>query len=242
MASLKGSVAIITGASRGVGRETAIKLAEEGCHVVLAARTESELNQIADKASSYGVTALPVVTDVSKEEDVKKLVSETLEQFGKIDILINNAGIGKYGTIDEISVDDYDAMMNTNMKSTFLCSKFVLPEMKKQEQGHILNVASVAGLRGLPNEAVYCATKHAQRGFAQSLDYEARPYGVKVSCISPGGINTDFAIGSGREKGDPALENFLKPEQVADVIIHTLKQPEDARIIEVTMRPMSEPL
>ncbi|WP_066174900.1 SDR family oxidoreductase [Bacillus marinisedimentorum] len=239
---LQGKTAIITGASKGVGKAAALKLADEGCNIVLAARSENLLQELAGQIEEKGVKALSLPLDISKEEDVRSLVDKTISTFGSIDILINNAGVGVYGPIEEITVEDYDNMMNINMRGTFLCSKFILPEMKKQRSGHILNVASVAGLRGLPNEAVYCATKHAQRGFAQSLDYEARPHGIKVSSVSPGGINTEFAIGTGRTKGDPELEKFLTADEVADVILYTLKQPENSRIIEVTMRPMSEPL
>ena len=240
--SLTGKVAIITGASRGVGRALALKLAEEGCHVVLAARTTTDLTKVAEEAKAFGVRVLPVTADVSQEVDVQNLVKASIDEFGHVDILVNNAGIGRYGTIEELTVDDYDAMMNTNMRSTFLCTKFVFPEMKKQKSGHILNIASVAGLKGLPNETIYCATKFAQRGFAQALDYEARPLGIRVSSICPGGINTNFAIGTGRVEGDPVLEEFLTDEEVADVALYTLKQPKNSRIMEVAMRPMREPL
>jgi NADP-dependent 3-hydroxy acid dehydrogenase YdfG len=240
--SLKNEVAIVTGASRGVGKAISLKLAEEGCHVAVVARTETELAELAGEMTGKGVRALPIVADVSQEEDVKKVVEQTLSQFGRVDILVNNAGIGRYGSLEELTVEDYDDMMDTNMRSTFLCTKFVFPKMKEQRKGHILNVASVAGLKGLLNESIYCSTKFAQVGFAQALDYEARPFGVKVSSICPGGINTTFAFGTGRVPGDPRFEDFLNADEVADVILFVLQQPEQARIIQVAMRPMSEPL
>jgi NADP-dependent 3-hydroxy acid dehydrogenase YdfG len=242
MKELKSKVAIVTGASRGVGKSISYRLAEEGCHVVLAARTEGEINEISEEISRKGGSAFPVVTDVTQENDVLRLIQTVKKEFDTVDILINNAGIGKYGSLEDLSIEDYDDMMNTNMRSTFLCSKHVFPEMKMQRSGFIINVASVAGLRGLPNETVYCATKHAQVGFAQALDYEARQYGIKVGNVCPGGINTTFAFGEGRSSGDPHLENFLAPEDVADAVAFILLQPEKSRIIDVTMRPMSETL
>jgi short-subunit dehydrogenase len=243
MSNLVGKVAVITGAGRGVGRAIAEQLGQEGVHVVLVARSENEINQLAnDIEKSHGVTTLAIAADVQSEEDVQRVYDTTLEKFNQIDILVNNAGIGKYGPLEEMSVQDYDDMMNTNMRSTFMFCRLALPHMKNNKAGHILNLASVAGTKGLPNEAIYCATKFAQIGFSQALDHEARPHGVKVSSLNPGGINTTFAFGTGRTPGDPSLEEFLSPENVAEVALFILKQPENARIIDVLMRPMREEL
>lgn len=242
MSHLQDQIAIVTGAGRGVGREVSLMLARKGCKVAAVSRTQSDLDSLAAKIQEEGGTVLTIAADVSQTQAVEQMVEQVVQAFGKIDILINNAGVGKYGTIEELSVEDYDAMMNTNMRSTFLCTKFVYPHMKKQQKGHILNVSSVAGLKGLPHESVYCASKFAQVGFAQALDHEARLHGIKVSSVCPGGINTTFAFGTGRTPGDPKFETFSSAEEVAEVVLFVLQQPEKSRIIEVFMRPMVEPL
>lgn len=147
MSHLQDQVAIVTGAGRGVGRAVSLMLAGKGCKVVAVSRTQTDLDSLAAEIQEEGGTALTIAADVSQTKDVERVVEQVLQAFGKIDILINNAGIGKYGTIEELSVEDYDAMMNTNMRSTFLCTKFVYPHMKKHQKGHILNVSSVAGLK-----------------------------------------------------------------------------------------------
>lgn len=244
--TLNGRVSIVTGAGKGVGRELCKSLLAQGVHVIAATRNEQDLveleletRQIREASSSQ---LFKVVGDVSREEIADEAMKIASEQFGKIDILVNNAGIGIYGPLENLSIDSYDAMMNSNMRSTFLFTKSVLPVMKEHRFGHIVNVASVAGKKGLPNETVYCATKFAQIGFAQALDYEVREFGIKVSSIAPGGIHTHFAIGTGRTENDPAHEEFLDSIDVVKAILFVLEQSPKSRIIELFMRPMSEPL
>ncbi|HEY8426663.1 MAG TPA: SDR family NAD(P)-dependent oxidoreductase [Limnochordales bacterium] len=239
---LDGQVALVTGASRGIGRAVAVRLAREGASVTLFARTESDLRAVAGEVEAAGGRALVVVGDGRKEEDVRRAVQETLGTFGRLDVLVINAGVGKYGPLEEFSADDYDWIMDTNMRSTFLFARHAVPHLKQQGSGYVVVVASVAGKKGLPNEAVYCASKHAQVGFAQALDYELRPHGVKVTTIAPGGVNTYFAFGTGRTPGDPKLQEFLDPEDVAEAVLFAVTQPPKSRIIEVVMRPMREPL
>lgn len=242
----QGKVALVTGAGKGVGKELCIQLLQLGADVIAVTRNEqdllaldSETKAIQEKSNS---TFIPVVGDVSQQETAEKALRVIEEKYGRVDILVNNAGVGIFGTLEELSIDDYDAMMNSNMRSTFIFTKAVLPFMKKYQYGHIVNVASVAGKKGLPNETVYCATKFAQVGFAQALDYEVRHFGIKVSSICPGGINTNFAIGTGREKGDPSLEQFLAAEDVVKAILFILEQSPKSRIIELFMRPITEPI
>ena len=151
-------------------------------------------------------------------------------------------GVGKYGPLNTLSVEDYDWMMNSNMRSSFLCTSAFLPGMLEREEGWVVFVGSVAGLKGLPNESIYCATKFAQMGFAQALDYETREQGVKVSVIAPGGVHTHFAFGTGRTQGDPMLENMMGAEDIAEAVLFAVTQPPKARVFLVGMRPMSEPL
>jgi len=239
---LQNKIALVTGASRGIGRATARLLAENGAGVVVTARTEEELQTLAAEIEAIGSQTLLVTADVTREEDVERLQERALEAFGRVDILVNNVGVGKYGPLSALSVEDYDWMMDSNMRSSFLCTRAFLPPMLAREEGWIVFVGSVAGLKGLPNESVYNASKFAQYGFAQSLDYETRERGVKVSYVAPGGVHTHFAFGTGRTAGDPMLAEMMEPETVASAILFAVTQPENARVFLVGMRPMSEPL
>lgn len=239
---LRGKTALVTGASRGIGEATALLLGAAGANVVLAARNQLELDDLAGRLAAIGAAALPLAVDVSDGEDVAFLKQAAVERFGQVDILVNNAGVGKYGPLATLTVEDYDWMMNTNMRSSFLCTHAFLPEMLERESGWIVFVASVAGLKGLPNEAVYCASKFAQIGFAQAIDYETREKGVKVSVVAPGGVHTHFAFGTGRTAGDPQLEEMMDAEDIAQAVLFAVTQPPKARVFMIGMRPMSEPL
>ncbi|MBW4437367.1 MAG: SDR family oxidoreductase [Pleurocapsa minor GSE-CHR-MK-17-07R] len=240
--TIQDKVALITGASRGIGRAAALALAAEGAHVVVTARTQSELESLADEIVTMGRRALVVAGDAANEDDVKRLHAETMAEFGHVDILVNNAGVGKYGPLGNLSVADYDWMMNTNMRTTFLVTHAFLGEMQARKQGNIVFIGSVAGLKGLPMEAVYCASKHAQYGFATALDAECREHNIKVSYIAPGGVHTYFAFGTGRTQGDPVLEEFLDSEDVAEAVVFAVMQPPKSRVFLIGMRPMREAL
>lgn len=240
--TLKGKVAVVTGAGRGIGAATAIALGEAGAHVVATARTSADLDAVVARLVAAGAEGLPVVADLTRETDVERLKSAALDRFGQVDILVNNAGVGKYGPLSSLTAADYDWMMDTNMRSSFLCTSAFLPGMLARRQGWVVFVASVAGLKGLPNESIYCATKFAQIGFAQALDYETREQGVKVSVVAPGGVQTTFAFGTGRSEGDPRLEGMMAAEDVAEAVLFAVTQPEKVRVFMVGMRPMSEPL
>ncbi len=239
---LKDKVAMVTGASRGIGEATALTLAQAGADVIVTARNSDELAALAERLERMGVAALPVAADLTLEEDVDRLRDAVLARFGRVDILINNAGVGKYGPLASLSAADYDWMMNTNMRSSFLCTSAFLPGMLARRQGWVVFVSSVAGLKGLPNESVYCATKFAQMGFAQALDYETREQGVKVSVVAPGGVGTHFAFGTGRTPGDPMLDAMMDAKDVAEAVLFAVTQPPKVRVFLIGMRPMSEPL
>lgn len=239
---LKDKVAVVTGASRGIGEATALTLAQAGADVIVTARNGDELAALAERLARMEVAALPVAADLTREEDVDRLRDAALARFGRVDILVNNAGVGKYGPLASLSAADYDWMMNTNMRSSFLCTAAFLPGMLERRQGWIVFVSSVAGLKGLPHESVYCATKFAQMGFAQALDYETREQGVKVSVVAPGGVGTHFAFGTGRTPGDPLLDAMMDAKDVAEAVLFAVTQPPKVRVFLIGMRPMSEPL
>lgn len=237
---LKGKVAVVTGASRGIGRACAIAFAREGVHVVATARSEEELKSLVEECRSLGVKAVAVAGDASSEADVKRLKETALRTFPQVDILVNNAGVAKYSSLLGLTIEDYDWMMNTNVRSTFLCTHAFLPEMVARKSGSVIIVSSQAGLRGYPGETVYCATKFAQVGFAEALDAEVREHNIKVSLIAPGGVNTFFAFGTGRTPGQPDLKEMLEAEDVADAVVFAAAQPVKSRVLLVGMRPMSE--
>jgi NADP-dependent 3-hydroxy acid dehydrogenase YdfG len=238
--NLKGKVAVVTGASRGIGYASAIAFAKEGVHIVATARNGAELQSLVDECSKLGVKAIAVPADATKEADVKKLKQAALKAFPQIDILVNNTGVAKYASLMNLTIDDYDWMMNTNVRSTFLCTHAFLPEMLARKSGAIIIVSSQAGLHGYPTETVYCATKFAQVGFAEALDAEVREHNIRVSVIAPGGVRTTFAFGTGRVEGQPDLAGMLEAEDVADAVVFAAAQPIKSRVLVLGMRPMSE--
>ncbi|MBL8131303.1 MAG: SDR family oxidoreductase [Anaerolineae bacterium] len=239
---LQDQIAVVTGASRGIGRASALALAKDGADLVITARTESELNTLAEEIRALGRQALVVVGDNSSEVDVQRLFDETIRAFGRADVLVCNTGVGKYGPVDTISAAEYDWMMNSNMRSTFLTVRAFYPSMRERRSGTIIFLGSVAGMVGIRHESIYVATKHAQYGFARSLDYEAREHNVKVSYVAPGGVDTYFAFGTGRTPGDPKLQEYLDADSVAAAVVFAAHQPPKGRIFMIGLRPMRETL
>jgi NADP-dependent 3-hydroxy acid dehydrogenase YdfG len=238
---LQGKVVILTGASAGIGQASARALAREGAHLVLTARRQDRLESLIKELRSLGGDGVAIVGDAREEETALKAV-EAAKTLGRIDILINNVGMGNYKTLVNTSLDDYVEMMDVNVRTTFLFTRHVVPIMIKQGEGLILMVSSMAGVYGFPGEAVYCATKFAQVGFAQGLDKELRPHGIKVGTINPGGVKTEFAIGKGRTEAGVEQSDMLEAEDVAAAIHFACTQPKGSRIIQVQMRTMAEAL
>jgi NADP-dependent 3-hydroxy acid dehydrogenase YdfG len=239
---LSGSVCLITGASAGIGRACALALAREGASLVLVARRKPRLNELVEMVHSAGGRAVAVIGDVREEETALHAMQTAKERFGAVHVLLNNAGMGNYKPLIETSAEEYDEMMNTNVRSTFLFTRHAVPLMMEQRSGTILLLSSMAGKYGFAGEAVYCASKFAQVGFAQALDKELHPYGIKVGVICPGGVKTEFALGKGRTEEGVAQSGMLDPEDVAEAVLLACSQPAHARIIEIQMRPMVEPL
>jgi NADP-dependent 3-hydroxy acid dehydrogenase YdfG len=239
---LAGKVALITGASSGIGRASALALAQEGAHLVLSARRENRLQELAAAVQPAGSRSVIIVGDATAEETARRCVEAAVQTFGRLDILINNVGVGNYKNLVDTSAADYDEMMDSNVRSTFLFTRHAVPVMIKQASGTVLMISSMAGKYGFPGEAVYCATKFAQVGFAQALDKELRPHGIKVGVICPGGTKTEFALGKGRTDQGVAASGMLEPEDVAGAVLLACTQSPNARIIEVQMRTMNESL
>ncbi len=239
---LNGKVALITGASAGIGMASALALAEEGAKIVLTARREERLQELAAKIQDLGSEAVFVVGDAREEATAQQTVQKALDSFGRLDILLNNAGVGNYKNLVDTSADDYDEMMDSNVRSSFLFTRYAVPLMKTQKSGTILMLSSMAGIYGFAGEAVYCATKFAQIGFAQALDKELREDGIKVGVICPGGVKTEFALGKGRTESSVAESGMLEPEDVAGAVLLACTQSAGSRIIEIQMRTMAEPL
>lgn len=237
--ALKGNVIAITGASSGIGREAARLLVEAGAKVALGARRIDRLNALVEELGSDN--ALAVEMNVTSPEDNNGFIAQTLGKFGRLDSVVANAGLGHYGGISDSSDADVANMINVNFTGTVWTVRAAVPELRKAGGGDVVIVASVAGLRGDANEAVYAGTKFAQVGLAGSLDRELSPEGIRVTAICPAGVNTEFALGAGRTEGDPALEALLRPADVAFQIVTALQQPRRLRTALWTIWPMPHP-
>jgi NADP-dependent 3-hydroxy acid dehydrogenase YdfG len=237
---LTDKVAVITGASAGIGEACAHALAGAGASLVLTARRAERLEALKSTLEAGGAKVAIVAGDARDERTAVETVKAAMGSFGRIDILVNNAGAGNYKNLVNTSADDYDELMDTNVRSTFLFTRHVVPVMLAQKSGTILMISSMAGVYGFGGEAVYCMTKFAQVGFSQALDRELRASGIKVGAICPGGVKTEFALGKGRTESGVAASDMLEPEDVASVVLMACTQSPGSRIIEVQMRTMGE--
>jgi NADP-dependent 3-hydroxy acid dehydrogenase YdfG len=232
MADLDGRVAFVTGASRGIGAAVARQLAGAGVKLGLASRSGSDLGLPG---------ALGLECDVTRADQVEAAVEQTASEHGGLDILVNNAGVGAYGPYLELPAEQLDEMVDVNLKGTLYAARAALPHLLESDAADIVTIASVAGLRGLPNEAVYCASKFGQVGFMRALDHELREQGVRCTSVCPGGVATDFAMGRGRTEDMPELEGMMSGDDVAETVLFVLTRPRDVRMLTVSFRPMSEP-
>jgi len=211
---LKDKVAIITGGGRGIGKALAFGFANQGATIVAAARTESEVIEVAEKVKLLGKESLGIVCDVSKEEDVKNLVSTTINKFGKIDVLINNAGIGSMRPVYATPLESFEKVLKVNLTGTFLCTKHVWQAMKNAGGGSIVNVSSLGGLVGYPLLTAYCASKRGQIGFTKACAEEGKKDNIRVNAIAPG--KADTAI---RSKIKEDKSKMLTPEDQVDACV-----------------------
>ena len=228
--TLEGKTAVITGASGGIGAAVARMLHERGVNLGLASRRGSDLG-------------LPDVVahaaDVRDLDALERLCKETADRFGGIDIVVANAGVGAYGPFLDLSREHLDEMLDVNLKGTAYAIRAALPYMVGRE-GDVITLASEAGRRGLPNEAVYCASKFGQVGLTRALDHELREHGIRCTNVCPGGVATDFALEAGRGRTADVLPGMMRAEDVAEVVVFVLERPRHLRILETAFRPMSE--
>ncbi len=236
--ALEGKVAIVTGASSGLGAATARLFAREGAKVLLTARRTDHLLRLVEEIESEGGKAVSLPGDAAKEATAQAVTAMAVERFGRVDVLINNAGQGNYKPLVETSASDFDELVNANLRSGFVFTRAVVPGMIAQGNGTVVFISSVAGLAGAANESVYSATKFAQVGFAQALDAELRRHGIKVEVICPGGIKTEFAIGRGREAESIAKSTMMDPAEVAQAVLFACTLPPNLRVPAMTVRHM----
>lgn len=234
--NLNDKVAVVTGASSGLGRAFSAALAGQGARVYGLARSTDKLESVRE---DLGDAFHPVPCDVREESAVQDAFDEVLNDAGRLDVLINNAGLGQFGPVDELDLDAWDVQMETNLRGVFLCTRAAVPPMKKQNEesgfgGHIINIASIAGLVGNAELSGYNASKFGVRGFSLAAMKELREDGIKVSCVYPGSVETNFADAA----GSSGSANPMQPEDVTATVVHLLEGPDNYLISEVVMRPL----
>ncbi len=239
------TVAIITGASSGIGRAAALALAGKGSRLSLLARSESDLSEVVEEAKARGASDVRYFAcDVRDESAVDRAAAATLDGFGRIDVLINSAGLSLNGEVDGYSLEDWRAVIDTNLTGTFLTCRAVVPAMKRQGGGQIINISSGAGRNGIKEMAAYCASKFGVIGFTESLALEVRNQNIRVSVLLPGSVATDFSrvakrAGGARTGAAREIGYSMTAEEVASVIVAMLEQPDQAWMSEVTLRPLN---
>jgi len=234
---MKQKVAIITGASRGIGKAIAQKLASAGMRVALLARNKAELDTLAKAICAQGGMALPLPTDILLAESVQHAVEEVWRQWGSIDLLVNNAGIGVFKAVADTSLEEWDDVMNTNTKGTYLLTKCVVPYLKQQGGGHIMTIASDVARRTFEGGGVYCASKYAQDALMQIVRKEVHAWGIKVSTLYPGLTETYF---SGQQPAETPNLNRLQPEDIAEAVYYVFGAPKHVVIDELHLHPFAQ--
>ncbi len=232
--SIEGKVAIVTGASKGIGKAIAEVFAKSGVKVVLAARTRKVVEQVADDLKETGADVLAIPTDVTDDKAVQSLITETLDVYQKLDILINNAGAGVFGNVIDFDHTDWDTVINSNLKGVFLCSKFALPHLIADGGGQIINVLSIAAKVAFPASGAYCAAKAGALAFTKVLAAEVRQQNVRVTAVLPGSVESPFWDDIPEH---PDFDKMLKPEHIADAILSVCQQPNGMVTEEIVVMP-----
>jgi 3-oxoacyl-[acyl-carrier protein] reductase len=229
--------ALVTGGSRGIGYAIARRLGQMGAKVAICARDAKKLEDAAVRLRNEGVEVLAVATDVTSAKEISALVTRTEKSLGAIEFLVNNAGIGYFGPVHEADEKNWDAVLDTNLKSVFLLSKAVAPGMIERRAGHIINIGSLAGKNAFKNGGAYCASKWGLMGLTECMAEDLREYGIRVSVICPGSVATDF--GSPTSKKNP--QKMLQPDDIAHAVEMLVTQTPQSFISEVLIRPTQKP-
>jgi NADP-dependent 3-hydroxy acid dehydrogenase YdfG len=247
MTNIKEKIVVVTGASSGLGEATARMLSAEGATVVMGARRLDRLKSLKDEFTQNGGKAVALATDVTQREQVKKLVDTAVQTFGRVDVIINNAGLMPSSPLERLKVDEWDRMIDVNIKGVLYGIASVLPHMMRQKSGHIINVSSVAGHKVTPNGAVYSATKHAVRALSEGLRAEVKPYNIRTTIISPGAVATELPNSITDADVADRMKTFYKQialpaESFARAVLFAMSQPEDVDINEILFRPTRQEL
>jgi NAD(P)-dependent dehydrogenase (short-subunit alcohol dehydrogenase family) len=231
--ALEGRVAIVTGASRGIGRTIAMALARAGTAVALAARSAADLSAVQGEIAAEGGQAAFFPTDVLSERDVATLVQSTVDLFGRLDIVVNNAGTGTFGPLERTTVEQWDHMMAVNARGPFLVCREAIPQLRRNDISFIINIASVVGVKGYIHQAAYSASKHALMGMTKALAREVQTDGIRVHAILPGGVDTGM-VGQARPDLDRSV--LMSPEEIADIVLFLVTHRGKAVIDEIMVR------
>jgi NADP-dependent 3-hydroxy acid dehydrogenase YdfG len=240
--NIEGKVVVITGASSGLGEATARLLSAQGASVVLAARRADRLKSLADELTGSGGKAIAVTTDVTHRDQVKKLVDAAVQACGRVDVMINNAGLMPQSLLERLKIDEWDRMIDVNIKGVLYGIAAALPYMKQQKAGHFINVSSVAGHRVGPGTAVYAATKYAVRALSEGLRQEVKPYNIRTTVISPGAVATELLDSVTDSAAAERVHKFyaevaIPAESFARAVAFAMSQPDEVDINEILFRP-----
>jgi len=243
--ALNGQVALVTGASSGLGRATARALAATGADVALLARSADDLQQVVAELTPSGRRTLALPGDLAHEDDIVNAVARAIETFGRIDILVNAAGIDAPGAVVNLATSEWDYVVDVNLRAPFLLAKAVFPHMSQARRGTIINISSVAGKRGWANASAYCASKFGLTGFTQALAAEGKAYGIRACIIYPGGMATHWGVWSSTERAvsqrePPPVTKALPPAEVASLIVWIAAAPAELVLNEVIISPLQE--
>ncbi len=244
MQNIKGKVVAITGASSGIGKTIALELAKNGAKVVLGARRAEQLERLVEEINSTGGIAVCTAIDVKNKADLLRLVNTAVEQFGKLDVMVNNAGVSQLSRIDELDIDGWEEMVDINLKGVLYGMAAAIPAFKRQQSGHIVNIISTAGLSIVPTMGVYAGTKNAVRTIAEAFRQESDG-NIRITGISPGFVKTDFAGNIKNKEMKTVIQKRMEeiaidPIAIANAVIYAVSQPDDVEIGEIVIRPSKQ--
>ncbi|WP_374459255.1 SDR family oxidoreductase [Chryseobacterium taeanense] len=244
MQNIKGKVIAITGASSGMGKAIAVELAKEGAKVVLGARRIEQLQQVVEEIKNKDGEAIFVQIDVKNKADLAALVNAAVQYYGKLDVIVNNAGVSQLSRIDDLDVDGWEEMIDINLKGVLYGMAAAIPIFKEQGSGHIVNIISTAGIKIVPMQGVYAGTKNAIRTIAEAFRQESDG-NLRITSISPGFVKTDFANGIKNQQMKTAIQNGMEqmaidPIAIANAVIYAVSQPEDVEIGDIVIRPSKQ--